>query len=137
VNVWGRGSQRNLAGVDLRLKAVCDKVLKKRDISVICGHRGREEQNRFFDEGVSQVRYPDSKHNAFPSEAVDIQPSPYNEKTLREDLTYIAGLMVAYGDTLGYDIRWGGDWNQNGETADNNFDDLFHFELHDNGADGA
>ena len=129
MRVWGRGSQRHLAEVDPRLVGVCNEVLKHRDISVIEGHRDKETQNRYFDRGVSKVQWPNSKHNRYPSMAVDVQPYPYNEETLREDLSYIAGLFVGIGAERGLDIRWGGDWDEDGETADNNFDDLFHFEL--------
>jgi len=132
MNIWGRGSQRQLETVDPRLKSLCNRVLAHRDISVIQGHRGKTEQEEFFQKGVSKVRWPDSRHNTYPSLAVDVQPAPYNEKTLREDLSYIAGLFIGIGATMGLDIRWGGDWNENGETADNSFDDLFHFELRDN-----
>lgn len=130
-NVWGRGSQRNLATVDLQLRRLCDRVLEHRDISVIQGHRDEATQNLYFKNGVSKVQWPNSKHNSFPSQAVDVQPSPYNEDTLREDLSYIAGLFVGIGAEMGLNIRWGGDWDEDGETADNSFDDLFHFELRD------
>lgn len=129
MNVWGRGSQRVWETCVPKLKEVFDIVLQLRDLSAIQGHRGKEEQNRYFEEGTSELKWPNGNHNSYPSEAVDVQPSPYVEETLREDLSYIAGLVIAVGHMLGYDIRWGGDWNENGETSDNNFDDLFHFEL--------
>ena len=128
-HVWGRGSQRELATVDPQLVELCDRVLQLRDITIIQGHRTKDEQDRFFAEGTSKVEWPNSKHNKYPSQAVDVQPSPYNEETLREDLSYIAGLFVGIGESMGLDIRWGGDWDEDGETADNSFDDLFHFEL--------
>ena len=131
MNVWGRGSQRHRDTLDHRLQLVLDKVLPLRDLSIIDGYRDEHRQNTYYESGVSKVRFPNSKHNSLPSSAVDVQPSPYNEDTLREDLTYIAGLIVATGAALNIDIRWGGDWDADGETADNNFDDLFHFELRD------
>lgn len=129
MNVWGRGSQRVLKTLAPELRTVLHTVLQLRDISLIQGHRGEEEQNRYFKQQVSKVEWPNSKHNSWPSDAVDLQPSPYNAETLREDLSYIAGLMVGVGHQLGLDIRWGGDWDEDGETADNSFDDLFHFEI--------
>ena len=129
--VWGRGSQRNLSQAHPDLRRVADKVLPLRDHSVICGFRGEEEQNHFFITGVSKVKFPDSKHNSRPSRAIDIQPYPYNEDTLREDLTLLAGLYIGIASELGIGIRWGGSWDQTGETANNSFDDLFHMELVD------
>lgn len=129
MNVWGRGSQRNLASVNSRLNGVADTVLQIRDHSVIEGHRDEATQNRYFEAGVSKVSFPDSKHNIYPSEAIDIQPYPYNEETLREDLSYLAGLYIGIAAERGIDLRWGGDWDEDGETADNSFDDLFHLEM--------
>lgn len=129
MNAWGRGSQRHLAETHPLLRDVADKVVQLRDHSVIDAHRNKETQNRYFETGVSKVQYPDSYHNYYPSRAIDVQPYPYNEETLREDLSYIAGLYIGIAAEMGLDIRWGGDWDEDGETADNNFDDLFHFEL--------
>ena len=104
-------------------------VRDHRDISIITGHRGKDEQDLMVKLGRSKVHFPNSKHNTMPSLAVDVQPYPYNEDTLREDLSYIAGLFVAFGSVEGVHIRWGGDWDRDGETSDNGFDDLFHFEI--------
>ena len=126
---WGRGSQRVWSTVCPELKEVFDIVLEMRDLSAIDGHRDEATQNHYFETGVSKAKWGESLHNHWPSAAVDVQPYPYVEETLREDLTYIAGLVIAVGYMLDYDIRWGGDWDEDGETADNSFDDLFHFEL--------
>lgn len=115
--------------VDPRLVELCNRVLRMRDISIIQGHRDEATQNKYYERGVSKVQWPNSYHNRSPSLAVDVQPAPYNEATLREDLSYIAGMFVGIGKEMGLNIRWGGDWDRDGETADNNFDDLFHFEL--------
>lgn len=128
MNVWGRGSQRHYVTIRHEMQEVLDAVLQLRDLSIIDGHRDEQRQTDYFRRGVSKVQFPDSKHNTYPSDAADVQPAPYNEETLREDLTYIAGLIIGVGAMMGYDIRWGGDWDEDGETADNKFDDLFHFE---------
>ena len=47
----------------------------------------------------------------------------------REVLTYFAGLVVGIAVSLGIRLRWGGDWDGDGDLCDNKFDDLFHFEL--------
>ena len=131
MNVWGRGSQRNLSSVRAELQDIADAVLQIRDHSVIEGHRDEATQNRYYEEGVSKLQYPDSKHNAYPSNAIDIQPYPYpaTEQALREDLTLLAGLYIGVAAERGLVLRWGGDWDRDGETGDNNFDDLFHIEI--------
>ena len=102
------------------------------DISLVSGYRDREEQNTMFDNGVSTLRWPDSKHNRKPSRAVDLQPYPYPDydPKLWGALGYIAGRAFALAQQEGIRIRWGGDWDGDGDLTDQNFDDLFHIELH-------
>ncbi len=51
-----------------------------RDFTVLCGTRGRLEQEAAFASGASKVHWPNSKHNRVPSLAVDIAPYPVNWK---------------------------------------------------------
>ena len=82
------------------------------------------------------MKYPDSKHNAEPSLAVDLTPYPVDWND-REAFTYLAGWFMAVARMKGYKVRWGGDWNgtdgnRGGRSLkDNSFDDLGHFELMD------
>lgn len=110
-----------------------DELLTWVDVSLISGHRGQEEQDQLFAENKSKVRYPNSKHNTYPSLAVDLQPYPYptQEKQLWGALGFIAGLATAIGEKHGVRLRWGGDWNMNGSLVDNKFNDLFHLEIID------
>ena len=126
---WSYGSRRKLQQLTPSLRSIVGKVRDKRDISIITAHRGEAEQNAAYKEGMSKIKWPLGKHNSYPSRAVDVQPYPYNEVSLREDLSYIAGLFIAFGESEGVHIRWGGDWDHDGETADNEWDDLFHFEI--------
>lgn len=126
---WSYSSRIKLEQLDPRLQRIVGKVRDMRDISIVTGHRGEEEQALMVKLKRSKVEWPNSKHNSMPALAVDVQPYPYNEESLREDLSYIAGLFVAFGKAEGITIRWGGDWDKDGETADNDFDDLFHFEI--------
>jgi len=131
MNVWGRGSKENLATVDERLVAVANLALQVLDHSVIQGHRGEEEQNRYFDKGTSKLRFPLGRHNSLPSLAIDIQPYPYpsSQTSLREALSRLAGVYQGIAAQSGINIRWGGDWDMDTQTKDNKFDDLVHFEL--------
>lgn len=128
---WSAKSKRIRNTLDPRLQIVVDELLVWVDISLISGYRDREEQNTLFENRKTQVRYPDSKHNRRPSLAVDLQPWPYptNENDLRAALGYIAGLAMVIAKNHGWQLRWGGDWNRNGDVTDNGFDDLFHLEL--------
>lgn len=129
---WSARSQRVLDELDLRLQLVMNRVLQEvADISLIEGHRNESRQNYLFEAGFSKVKYPDGKHNSFPSVAVDFQPYPYprDEKVLWASLAYIAGAAIQIAKQEGITLRWGGDWNQNGKVSDESFHDLFHLEL--------
>lgn len=108
-------------------------VIKKYDCSIICGHRSKEEQAQHFKEGTTKVKY--SKHNDFPSQAVDVTPYPIpkdwgaNDWKERAKFYHFAGYVKAKAERLNISIRWGGDWNGNNTFSDQTFDDLVHFEL--------
>jgi peptidoglycan L-alanyl-D-glutamate endopeptidase CwlK len=101
------------------------------DISLVTGYRDRELQNTLQENGYSKVRYPNGKHNRKPSKAVDLQPYPYpdSEPKLWGALGYIAGRAHAIAQEEGFHIRWGGDWDGDGDLTDQQFDDLFHIEV--------
>lgn len=129
---WSQKSLRVRATLDPRLQTMVDELLTYMDVSLIFGYRDEQTQNRLYSEGKSQLRYPHSKHNTYPSLAVDIQPYPYptNENDLRAALGYMAGVCMLIAERHGFKLRWGGDWNRNGDVTDNGFDDLFHLEIH-------
>lgn len=104
------------------------EVIKHFDIRILCGHRGREEQNRLLAEGRSQVAFPNSYHNAVPSDAVDVAPCPIDWND-RERFTLMAGVVIGIASQMKIDIIWGGDWDDDTKVDDNSFDDLPHFQL--------
>jgi peptidoglycan L-alanyl-D-glutamate endopeptidase CwlK len=128
---WGPKSRRVYDQLNTSLQVVVDFILLEvSDVSLITGHRDEATQNQLYPT-FTKVRWPDSKHNKTPAEAVDLQPFPYPEveQELREQLSYIAGRAIQYANQLHITLRWGGDWNRNGSIVDNTFDDLFHFEV--------
>jgi len=129
---YGKASKERLATVDSRLKSVMEQVIKIMDVTIACGHRTKQQQWNAFKNGKSQKQWPNSKHNRLPSQAVDVVPYIKGQGAQwddREAITYMAGLIVGIGYARGIEIRWGGDWDRDGQISDNNFDDLFHFEL--------
>jgi peptidoglycan L-alanyl-D-glutamate endopeptidase CwlK len=132
MKTWSNRSKRRYDTLDPKLQVLCDRLRDEVcDISIISGYRDPDEQNELFANGSSTVRWPDSKHNKRPSQAVDIQPYPYPEyePKLWGALGYIAGRAHAIAAEEGFSIRWGGDWDRDGDLTDQNFDDLFHLEL--------
>lgn len=121
-------SRNRLNTCDYRLQAIFNFVIEHFDCTVIEGERGKEVQNRLFNQGLSKAKYPLSKHNKKPSEAVDVAPYPTDWKD-KERFNQFAFFVLGVAAAMGIPIRWGGDWDGDTETADNNFNDLAHFEL--------
>lgn len=131
---WGNSSRAVYTTLDPRLKLWCDVMLQQvADISLLYGHRGEQEQNEMFERGASTLRFPDSKHNYRPSMAVDLQPypRPLHEAKLWGALGYLAGRGHQVAEDIGITLRWGGDWNRDGDLTNQKFDDLFHWEIVD------
>lgn len=131
MNKWGDESHRQRSTCDIRLNLIGDIVLQLKDHSVIKGHRTRDEQDTAFLLGNSKLRWPHGKHNKKPSIAVDVRawPWPEDEQDQREEQLYLLGLYKGVGHMKGVRLRVGGDWDRDGEIADNGFDDLFHIEI--------
>ena len=125
---FGSRSKKRLATCDDRLQDLFKEVVKHFDCSVIQGHRGKADQNKAFDEGRSKLRYPDGKHNASPSKAVDVAPYPIDWSD-RDRFHYFGGFVLGIASQMGLKIRWGGDWDRDTQVKDNKFDDLPHFEI--------
>lgn len=123
-------SKKALNTCDPKLAAVLEEAIKLKDFTVLEGHRNRERQQKMFRDGKSKLQWPNSKHNGIPAKAVDIAPYPIDWNNLRE-FDYLAGLVVGIGAEMGIKIRWGGDWDKDGELSDNSFNDLPHLELVD------
>ncbi len=121
-------SVSNLATCDTRLQRLFQRVVGDFDCTILEGHRNKERQNQMAEEGRSQVRWPDGRHNAMPSLAVDVTPYPIVWDD-RERQTLFAGFVLATAKAMGIKLRWGGDWDNDTEVRDNRFDDLVHFEI--------
>lgn len=132
MRVWGKLSKEVYDELEPDLQWLCDRLLHEvADISLICGHRNEEDQNRAFATLNSKVQWPNGRHNSSPSKAVDFQPYPYPARKVKlwAALAYVAGRAVEIGKRRGLAVRWGGDWNSNGDLTDQAFDDLFHIEV--------
>jgi peptidoglycan L-alanyl-D-glutamate endopeptidase CwlK len=129
---FGKTSRARLDTCDPRLQEIFEEVVKKWDCTIVCGHRTEEEQNKAYAEKKSKLKFPRSKHNGFPSKAVDVAPYYANVGIDWNDLGgfyMFAGYVIRVAEELGYKLRYGGDWNGNKRTADQKFNDLPHFEL--------
>ena len=127
---YSKRSRLLLNSCDECLVLVFEEVLRHQDVTIVSGQRGEYEQNELHRAGKSQLAYPLSKHNAMPrSTAVDAMACPIDWAD-RERATLFAGFVM--GLALGkfrVRLRWGGDWDEDGQVSDNVFDDLAHFEI--------
>lgn len=132
MRTWSDKSQEVYDELDPRLQRLVTRIRDEvADISLVSGFRDKYEQNEKHDLGVSTLRWPNSKHNHLPSIAVDLQPYPFprDVKKLWGALGYIAGRAFGIAAEEGIRIRWGGDWDGDGDVTNQKFDDLFHIEL--------
>jgi peptidoglycan LD-endopeptidase CwlK len=73
---YGKKSIERLAECHLDLQEIAYELIKEMNVTVLCGHRGEQEQNAAFINGKSKLRWPNSKHNKKPSLAMDVAPYP-------------------------------------------------------------
>jgi peptidoglycan L-alanyl-D-glutamate endopeptidase CwlK len=107
------------------------------DISILEGRRGKVLQDEYFAAGRSKVQWPDSKHNVIDpddlSKAVDAAPFVSGKVSFdKGHCIFMAGVVLACAARMGIRVRWGGNWDMDGEPiTDQDFNDLVHFELID------
>jgi len=95
------------------------------DFSIICGFRSDKDQQIAYENGKSDKKAGESKHNKKPSLAVDFctYPIPKTPKQWKDDLYKFIDIgehIKTCAEFLDIPIIWGGDWNMG---------DYGHFEL--------
>lgn len=125
---FSKRSQAKLETCAEPLITLCYAVIEVVDFTVICGHRDEEKQNEALRLNHTTKRWPYSKHNKFPSIAIDLAPCPIKwEETDR--FAYFAGWVMREAKALKIDLRWGGDWDGDFNIAEHRLIDMPHFEL--------
>ena len=136
MNNFSEISKQRLITCHRDLRTLFAHVIQEFDCTIVCGHRSREDQDRAFAEGKSKLKYPNSKHNKIPSEAVDA--APYEKTHIdwsKSQMLFFAGYVKGVADRLyrtgviNHRIRLGADWNENNDIDDEIFLDAPHFEL--------
>jgi peptidoglycan L-alanyl-D-glutamate endopeptidase CwlK len=123
---FGKTSKKRLKGVDDRLVKVLNELIKIMDVTIIEGLRTSERQEELLKKGATKVKY--SKH--MEGKAVDLSPYPIDWKN-RDGFHYMGGMIRGIAKQLDIKVRWGGDWDSDGDVKDNGFDDLVHVEILD------
>lgn len=132
---FSTSSKSKLATCHVDLQLLFNDVIKDWDCTVVYGHRSVAEQQKLFARGRFEpgdiVTYCDgvnilSKHNHYPSLAVDVVPYPSLFNDLEEIKRFAAFVMDKAKDLKrdGYIdsvIQWGGSWQ--------NFKDYPHYQI--------
>jgi len=126
---FSKKSHEKLSTCVPSLQLLAEEAIDITDFSVICGHRTKEEQERAREEGQSKLSWPLSKHNRWPSRAIDVAPWPLDWED-SEGFCYLAGIFMALARVHKISLRWGGAWNGS-LNEPGQLDDLGHFELLD------
>ena len=124
---FSKRSKNNLASADEKLQQLFNEVIKEFDCTIIQGHRTPEEQFELFKKGRERVdgwwtiidkskvvtnldgKTKQSKHNYYPSKAVDVVPYPLDWKDI-DSFKLLASVVKRKAIELGIDVEWGGDW---------------------------
>ncbi|MEY8205401.1 MAG: M15 family metallopeptidase [Bermanella sp.] len=135
---FGSGSSRKLSTCHPVLAAIAARAIGYgvMDISVIEGHRSLPRQALLYRKGLTKIDGKNTlgKHNSIPALAMDLLPYPgeingVNVWQDKQRFCVLAGLIFAAAAEEGASIRWGGDWDGDGNNADSGFTDYPHFEL--------
>lgn len=124
---FSKRSINNLATADKKLQLLFREVIKEIDCTVISGHRTPEEQFELFKKGRERIdgwwtvtdkskvvtnldgTTKKSKHNYYPSKAVDVVPYPLDWNDI-DSFKQLASVVKDKALELGIDVEWGGDW---------------------------
>ncbi len=134
---FGTSSLANLAGCERDLRLVGARAMSYQVMDFSCSEGGRDEakQTWYYASGrtrsgpiITYKEWPDGNHNDEPSRAVHFRPYPLDWEDLAR-FRILSGLIRGAAAELSVPIKWGGDWDRDGQVKDNNFNDLAHYEL--------
>lgn len=117
---FSQRSKDNLAQTHPLLQKLMESAITEFDFTVICGQRGREEQEAAYRAGKSRARFGQSPHNFAPSLAVDIVPYPLDWNDLAA-FNKMGAVIKKHAKKLGINVTWGKDFKT--------LKDYPHFEL--------
>jgi len=126
---FSQRSKDKLATCHNDLQTLFNEVISRDvwDCTVLSGHRDKEEQDTLYEQGRSQLKFPHSKHNTYPSTAVDVAPYFADKPHIRwndlEAFEAFGHYVKNVAKELDIKIEWGGDWYT--------FVDMPHFQLKD------
>lgn len=143
----GSTSLKRLSTCHEDIQAVIELAITRSpvDFGIAQGSRTIQEQQQYFDEGKSKINpksymtkeklFAHAKHLVdneirTKADAVDIYAFVNGKASWQSSsLILIAGVILSCAHELGVKLRWGGNWDQDGEiVTDQTFQDFPHFE---------
>lgn len=121
VNVSAKNAKRTIPEQIVNIRNKVSKTLDSR-------HIPRDEEGNYAPSAPSNaihfLPYIDRNYNPWPQRA---DPILVTQKKIGMFFR-VAGAVGAISEALGIDIRWGGDWDGDGNPFDQKFDDYGHYE---------
>lgn len=126
---FGAASLAALAKCHPSLQEIAQEAIKAIDFKVLDSTRGRTDQERAYATGRSKAKFGQSAHNYVPAIAFDLFPAPYDWNN-RGAFKKLADVIMKIAAKKQIPLRWGGDWNMDGDKTTSDAWDMPHFELH-------
>jgi peptidoglycan L-alanyl-D-glutamate endopeptidase CwlK len=135
---FGTLSKSRLSTCHPDLQRLFEEVVKHYDCSVSCGVRDEEEQEILFRTARSKTPPGKSKHNPTHPDngpdgvrAIDVNPYPFSQDDWKDPRRFyiFAGQVQEIARNMNIKVRWGGDWDSDGDLRDQTFNDCPHWEL--------
>ena len=123
MNKISNRSIKNIQGIDPRLSLIVGMVLArgKVDLTITCGLRSLEDQQKAFKDGFSKLDGINKKSKHQMGKAIDFIPYPFNGWNDIESFKKVGKELKLCADYLGIKNSYGGDWKS--------FKDYPHFQL--------
>lgn len=132
---FGARSLRNLSTCHQDLQLIFNTVIQFEDCSVLEGARSLERQKELVAQGMSKtLKSKHVVHGDGLSMAVDVMKYPIDWQD-KERVILFAGKVLGVAQSLldagkiSHKLRWGGDWDGDGNVKEHSFFDGPHFEL--------
>jgi peptidoglycan L-alanyl-D-glutamate endopeptidase CwlK len=130
----GTRSRTKLAMVDPFLRAVVEEAIQvtEQDFFVVEGLRTVEMQKLYLSQGRSKTMNSLHLRQADGyAHAVDLCPCASGVALWQDIPAFrrVAESMFRAADSVGVLLQWGGDWDMDGDSRDETFLDMPHFQL--------
>lgn len=111
------------------LQKLFNEVIKEFDCVILESRRNKADQTKAHKNGFSNAKFGESAHNYTPAIALDVCPYPIDWSNSKAFID-LSRVVLKKAKELNIKIRWGGDWNGDGDMTDQKLMDLPHYELH-------